>query len=238
MDWDDLLAGLQPLRQELDRVAEQHFFAGAAVKIYCHNGCSNCCSLSVNCSFPEAVAIARELTVEQIVALKAKIPLLQQISRQAEDLKDYLRQFRNQFGGCPFLDAAGSCSIYPHRPLSCRALLSTRNSSWCGVDFAELYPLERDAFISSLDRDVVAFPTHYLAATQELGMELEVSALADMRDRFGVAFSGNLLYQVWLELEYQISEILPRGFAATRKYLEGGNLDFPYLLQLQGAEQG
>ncbi|SHJ35717.1 Putative zinc-or iron-chelating domain-containing protein [Malonomonas rubra DSM 5091] len=238
MDWDDLLAGLKPLRQQLDRVAEQNFITDAAVKIYCQNGCSNCCSLSVNCSFPEAVAIARELTAEQIVTLKAKIPLLQQISTQAQDLKDYLRQFRNRFGGCPFLDAAGSCSIYPHRPLSCRALLSTRNSSWCGVDFADLHPLERDAFLSSLDRDVVAFPTHYLAATQEMGMELEAAALADMRDRFGVAVSGNLLYQVWLELEYRISEIIPQGFSATRKYLEGESLDLPYMLHLQGAERG
>ncbi len=236
MAWTELLAELPQLRQQLDRTAAGFCQKTEnAVSIFCAKGCSNCCSLAVSCSFPEAVAIAASLTPEQRRQLNSKIPLLREISQQAQDLKQFLRLFRQQIGGCPLLNQQdGSCGIYPQRPLSCRALLSTRNSGWCGVDFATLHPLERDAFLSSLDREVTAFPTHYLAATQELGMELETRLLSEMREAFGVVLSGNLLYQLWLELDYRLSEIIPQGFAATRSWLEEQQLDLPFLLQLQG----
>lgn len=236
MAWSELLAELPQLRQQLDRATDAFCRqTEGSVPIFCAKGCRNCCSLAVNCSFPEAVAIAATLTTDQRQQLANKIPLLREISQQAQDLKQFLRLFRQQLGGCPLLEQeTGSCSIYPQRPLSCRALLSTRNSSWCGVDFAELHPLEKEAFISSLDPNVTAFPTHYLAATQEQGMELEAQLLGRMRETFGVALSGNLLYQTWLELEYRLSEIIPQGFAATRSWLEERQLDLPFLLQLQG----
>ena len=120
------------------------------------------------------------------------------------------------------------------RPLSCRALISTRNSSWCAVDFAGLHPLEKQAFLSSLDPAIVAFPSHYLAAPQEFALELESVALVAMRDSFGVALSGNLLYLVWLELSHQLSNVLPQGFAATREFIAATQLELPFLLQLQG----
>lgn len=237
MGWTELLAELPPLRRQLDKATAAFCRQqGAQVPIFCDKGCCNCCSLAVNCSFPEAVAIAAALSAEQQQQLDGKISLLREVSRQAEDLKQFLRLFRQDLGGCSLLDSQdGSCSIYPQRPLSCRALLSTRNSSWCGVDFGELHPLEKEAFINSLDPKVTAFPTHYLAATQELGMELEAQLLSNMHETFGLALSGNLLYQLWLELEYRLSEIIPQGFAATRSWLENRRLDLPFLLQLQGA---
>ena len=236
MSWTELLGELPPLRQQLDKATAAFCRQEvSAVPIFCANGCCNCCSLAVNCSFPEAVAIAAVLTAEQQQQLESKILLLREISQQANDLKQFLRLFRQKIAGCPLLDRKdGSCSIYSERPLSCRALLSTRNSSWCGVDFGELHPLEREAFLSSLDPNVAAFPTHYLAATQELGMELEIQLLSSMRETFGFALSGNLLYQLWLERKYRLSEIIPQGFAATRNGLEERQLDLPFLLQLQG----
>lgn len=238
MGWTELLAELKLRRQQFDRQTVR-FCAQVErenVRIYCQKGCSNCCSLAVNCSFPEVISLEKSLTDEQRQALREKIPSLRQISRQAQDLKQFLRLFRQQLEGCPFIsNNDGSCAVYAQRPLSCRALHSTRNSSWCAVDFAELHPLEKEAFLSSLDPEVVAFPTHYLGQSQELGSELEVLTLADMREAFGISLSGNMLYLLWLEMEHKLSELISEAPFEIQAYLEQRQLDLPFLLQLQRA---
>ncbi|WP_303722072.1 YkgJ family cysteine cluster protein [Malonomonas rubra] len=233
MAWEKMLAELETSRQNMDQQLVTICTIDSRTTIYCAKGCSNCCSLSVNCSFPEAAAIAQSLTSEQRQYLADKLPTLHQICRQAENLKLFLRLFRNRLGGCSFLDKEGRCSIYPQRPFSCRSLLSTRNSNWCAVDFAELHPQEKEAFLSSLDRQIVAFPTHYLAASQELGLEYESLSLSRMRDSYGFSISGNLLYQVWLETEHRLSEVIKGGYGQTRRFLKEQGLDLPFLLQLR-----
>ena len=241
MAWQPLLTTLAQARQRFDQQSEELCAETRSKRttIYCEKGCGNCCSLAVNCSFPEALAIAQTLDGVQQQSLKTTIPRLQEISRQAENLKDFLQQFRQQINGCPWLHAqTGCCRIYQQRPFSCRALHSTRNSNWCGVDFGSLHPLEKEAFLSSLDPELVAFPTHYLAATQQLGLKFESQALDAMRAAFAVSLSGNLLYLLWLELEHRLSEVLPEGHLATRTFLEERQLDLPFLLQLQGNALG
>jgi hypothetical protein len=233
MAWQDLLAVLEPAWQKLDRNASG-YCEGESPQIYCQPGCSNCCSLAVNCSFPEALAIIKALSPEQRDRVYAQLPALQLISQQSGDLKQYLRLFRDKIDGCPLLTEEGCCGIYPVRPFSCRALLSTRNSSWCAVDIAALHPLEKEAFLSSLEPELVAFPTHYLAATQELGLEFESQALSAMRDVFGIAISGNLIYLLWLEMEHHLSKHVEEGFVATQTFLEERQLQWPFLLQVQG----
>lgn len=238
MGWQKILAELDKNQLQLDIRTEQFCDTARQNRIanFCTKGCCNCCNLTVNCSFAEALKVTNCLTADQQQILKSSLPTLQQISLQAEDLKQFLQLFRSQLNGCPLLESAtGSCSIYPQRPFACRALISTRNSSWCAVDFAELHPLEKEAFLSSLDPEEVAFPTHYLAAPQELALELESHALAAMREAFGVSLSGNLIYQVGLELDYQLSAIIPQGFVATQTFLEQQGLDLPFLLQLREA---
>ena len=236
MDWNEILTGLATERAQTD-MRNEEFFALARShrsRIYCEKGCCNCCTLTVNCSYPEALAISPKLTARQQQELSDKIPRLRNLSQQANSLKDFLQRFRELLGGCPFLDHGdGCCGIYLWRPFSCRALLSTRNSSWCAVDFAGLHPLEKEAFLSSLDPELVAFPTHYLAASRQLGLELESRALAAMGEAFGVVLSGNLIYQVWLEQEHRLSQILAEGLTATRQYLENNRLNLPYLLNLE-----
>ncbi len=237
MSWQAILQQLAAGQQQLDRQTQEECARvrnNERVGIFCRSGCSNCCSLTVNCSFAEVLPLAGLINSEQRASLDKKIEKLREISQQASDLKDFLRRFREQLGGCPLLTADGSCGLYSQRPYSCRALLSTRNSNWCAVDFASLHPLEKQAFLSSLDPELVAFPTHYLAAPQEIALELEALLLLAMREQFGVALAGNFLYQIWLELEHRLSEIIPQGFAATRNYLEQNQLDLPFLLQLQG----
>ena len=235
MKWRDLTESLSAGRQNFDRQLE--VVLGAAEEnsftIHCRDGCGNCCTLAVNCSFPEAVTIAAGLTAEQKAKIEQTMARLQQISRTADNLKQFLSLFRKQAGGCPFLDRqCQSCEIYPLRPFSCRSLLSTRPASWCGVDFSTLHPLEKQAFISSLDPTLVAFPTHYLAAPQELGAELEAHAINNMRDSFGFGLSGNLIYLVWLELQDHLSTMIATDAEAARKFIVQKQLKAPFLLQL------
>ncbi len=237
MDWQKLFADLDDGRQQLDQHVEQQCYVAKEqnIGIFCVKGCFQCCSLAVNCCYSEALALAQNLNSTQRQSVYNKIPQLTQISQQAQDLKQFLQLFRDQLNGCPLLTIEdGSCSAYPQRPFSCRALISTRNSSWCGVDFSTLHPLEKEAFLSSLDPEVVAFPTHYLAAPQELALEQETLAAVTMRKAFGVSLTGNLIYQLWLELEYRFSEVITAGFAATQDFLQQEQLDLPFLLQLHG----
>ncbi len=203
-------------------------------RIYCQKGCSNCCSLVVNCSFPEAVAIAQQLSPEQQAQTVAMVPRIVAVAKESTTLVDFLRSYRTTIGGCVFLDTDGqSCSVYTTRPLSCRALLSTRPSAWCGVDFSTLHPLEKEAFLSSLDRDIVNYPTHYLAAPQELASELESDLVLTMLEECGFGLSGNLIYQVWLEMEHQLSKRLQDTQFDLSHYLHQHNLFEPLLLQIK-----
>ena len=235
MGWTEILAKLQASREQLDGQAEVFslLVSSHRARIYCEKGCCNCCALTVNCSYPEALAISYYVSEDQQAAIADKIPQLTVMSQQAQDLTEFLRLFRQQLGGCPLLDKAeGCCGIYPQRPLSCRALLSTRNSDWCAVDFSGLHPLEKQAYLSSLDQELVAFPTHYLAASQDLGLELESATIASMQEQFGIGLSGNLIYQVWLEQEHRLSEVIAQGSGATRDYLAERKLDLRYLLRI------
>lgn len=200
--------------------------------IYCRKGCGNCCTLAVNCSYPEAVILAAELTHQQRYQVLDRLPLLVQLCHAATDLKTFLQSYRKQAGACPFLDAEACCSCYSVRPLSCRALLSTRPEAWCGIDFSTLHPLEKKAFLSSLDADVVAYPSHYLARPLELAAAMEKSLDDEFAMQYGVKISGNLIWLLGLELNSQISERLARQEVGMIDWLLQQQEQYPYLLQV------
>jgi len=173
--------------------------------IYCREKCAGCCHLAVHATYPEAAAVAEILTEAQLQKLSDYIERLKTALPEFTDLKSYLKRHRQTLGPCPFLDAQGSCTIYLRRPLSCRALLSTRPAAWCTVDFSELDHWDKQAYESSLDRQVVAWPTHYVAATQDFGRDLENTLLESMRREKGWSLSGNFAVMVWLERNVQLS---------------------------------
>lgn len=222
--------------RQLDSYAEQ-WLAGYRAQgkaIHCRAGCAGCCHLAVHATFPEAAAIARQLSPHQTGQLSSYIDRLKQALATTSDLRNYLKNHRISVGPCPFLDGDGCCSIYPDRPLSCRALLSTRPADWCTVDFAELDEWDRQAYESGLDREVVAWPTHFVAATQELGRELEDQLLDTMRQQKGWALAGNLAAMVWLEHQHQLDR---RGITTARQVREvlaAEGLGRDFLLQLAG----
>ena len=150
----------------------------------------------MHATYPEAAAVAGRLSRPQVEALAAYVMRLQERLPDFEGLRDYLRRHRSQIGPCPFLDERGFCGIYQVRPLSCRALLSTRPAEWCSVDFSELDHWDKISYESGLDKAVVAWPTHYVAATQDYAATLENSLLLSMKERLGWSLSGHFAAMV------------------------------------------
>ncbi len=205
--------------------------------IYCRDGCAGCCNLGVHGTWPEAVAAAKGLSGQQVTSLAGYIDRLKTALPELVDLKSYLKHHRQKLGPCPFVTESGSCSIYAVRPLACRALLSTRPAAWCTVDFSELDRWDKQAYESSLDRQVVAWPSHYVAATQDLGQALEESLLASMQQAKGWSLSGNFPLMVWLELDCRLHG---RGFKNAqelREILAARQLDNHLLLTISVGSQ-
>lgn len=178
-------------------------YRSSGKSIYCGKNCAGCCNLAVHATFPEAVQVAKIITKEQARRLTHYVDRLGEALTGLSDLKGYLKTHRKELGPCPFLDNQDACSIYPTRPISCRALLSTRPAEWCTVDFAELDEWDRRVYEGGLDRQIVAWPTHYVAATQDFGRRLENELLESMRREHGWSLTGNFSLLVWLASQCQ-----------------------------------
>lgn len=198
--------------------------------VHCSRGCAGCCSLVVNCTFPEAYLIARNISTAQRERLYCRIDAVKEAADRAGSLKEWLSAYRKTAAPCPFLEEDGSCGVYQVRPISCRSLLSTRPPEWCVTDFALLQPDEKRMFMESLDRSAVAFPTHYAATPQEIGRELEEATMRQMEAEYGFSILGCLPWLVWIEIEHNIGERLPEGREEVKKYLADKALASPYLL--------
>lgn len=221
----------QALLDEQIKAAVEVCAAGGG-HIYCRRGCRNCCNLAVQCTFTEALLVVDALAEAPATALYEHVSRLRRHIGEAVDFKSYLRLHRQTLGFCPFLSADGACGVYAARPFACRSLLSTRPADWCAVDFAGLHPLEKQAFLSSLDPHLVAWPSHYLAAPRELGQEFESTAYWRMHDSLDFTLGGNLPFLVWLEREYRLSAVAAKGYTAVMLLLEKEQLNLPFLINL------
>jgi Fe-S-cluster containining protein len=198
--WDNLKGAVKNEADALDGViaAWLREREAAGKRIFCAAGCSNCCTLFVQSTLIEALIVAAGLTTAQVSILEDYV-VRQRASLAGEsDFLTILRKQRQEIGPCPFLDNAGSCSIYAQRPLACRALLSTKPAAWCSVDFSTLDSLEKRLYLESLEREVVAFPVHYVACTQDAAQAAEARLLAEMEAQIGAAISGNFPLLVYL----------------------------------------
>jgi Fe-S-cluster containining protein len=208
-------------------------YRGRGGEIYCGRGCCNCCTLAVNCTWPEAELLAGQLTEAQLESIDSHVGQLKGIAAAAAGLKDYLRRHRQVSGGCPLLARDGACSAYIHRPLSCRSLLSTKENRWCSVDFGELPAVAKEEFMASLDRPAAAFPLHYLAAAQEAGRELERQLLLQMATVNGFTIYGAMPVLVNLASRHGLGEAIAVGPAAVRELLGRTGLTSPLLVQVE-----
>ncbi len=229
-----ILAGLARQRQAAldDRLTAWRQGPGAGVHLWCRSGCANCCTLAVNATLPEALAIASRLDTVQQERLAATVTRISSHARQSADARVFLAGYRRAVGPCPFLDDTGNCGIYPRRPLACRALFATRPPDWCGINLAELPEIERRTFLASLDRATVAFPSHYAAAPRELAADDERGLLLAMVRHAGFAVTGNLALLVWLSGQAGAAAAVAGGADAFLAYLASGHLDRPFLVQL------
>ena len=232
--WKSILADVESGQRSMDLLsaAATAEYRACNGEIFCAKGCSSCCTLAVNCTAAEAVRIARALDQQQAEKLKGYVARLKARVGDAGDLKGYLRLHRKELGGCPFLDN-GSCGIYSVRPISCRALLSTKVSRWCAVDFSELSSAGKLAYLESLDRAAVAFPMHYLACTQESGQKLEAQLSLQMLKEFGFSLYGSMPALVYLFKEWRLFDSLQKDADALLAVAASAGLDSPYLLQVE-----
>jgi len=228
-----LLALTRQRQAELDEgITAWRQQTGAKVRLWCGPGCGNCCSLTVNTTFPEAMVLASVLNGTQQRRLNETVMKLLEHARQAADARAFLAGYSVAVGPCPFLDASANCAVYPARPLSCRALLATRPPDWCGVNLGRLEAFERDAFLASLDRDVVAWPTHYAAAPQELAAEVERGLVFAMFRTHGFGITGNLPLLVHLAVDTAAMAAIDSGVAVLRAYLTDHGFAHPFLVQI------
>ncbi len=231
-DWTILRDDVQQQHTLFDRKIEECIddYTRKGGHVHCGRGCRGCCNLAVNCSFHEALRIATALTEQQTDKIISHALLILEHIGALQDLKSYLRMHRQRIGFCPLLLDDGSCGVYGMRPFSCRALISTKENRWCSVDFGTLPAAEKAAFVDSLDRTEVSFPTHYLYSTQDLGQQLEARATMAMAARFGFSLSGNLPFLIYLEIKHQLSRIIPRGHETTIRFLAEMGLLHPFLI--------
>lgn len=232
--WGEILGETRKQQQFLDMFAMDRTadYRARGGEIFCAKGCSNCCTLTVNCTLAEALLLADSLDESQSVRVNDYAERLKSMLAGITDLKEYLQLHRREMGGCPLLGAGGACGAYAVRPLSCRALLATRESRWCGVDFAALTPAEKQEFVAGLDRSAVAFPMHYLAATQSAGRELEVQATMLLLKNCGLSIYGNMPVLVHLLQEHDLLEAVAAGRSAVTEVITAAGLDNPLLLEI------
>jgi len=232
--WKHIISSVRDEQKNFDSTIETWLstYVNSGGHIYCAKGCSGCCNLTVNSTYPEAAAIDREDLQVHSSKLTNHIQRLIESAKQSKDWLTFLRKHRKDVGYCPFITSDGRCTIYSYRPFSCRALLSTRNSDWCTIDLSELPPIEKKLYLDSLDRNIVAYPVHYVDKTQSIGYRHEKTISSLMETAFGFSLSGNFALLVYLEMNYQLSHLVVEGFEETKKFLMTENLYHPYLLNL------
>lgn len=181
----DLLSGAKDERSMADAVAAYHAAAereaegNGGGRVACGPGCPHCCVLNVSVLLSEAASIAIRLSDDLPAEKLAR--LLTQLDDQRLRVRWMENGERIRRGiGCPFLDAAGSCAVHPHRPIVCRGFTSFDVASCkaaldpCDPDAPEYMPMD-------LRRKVI-MEDAYLAlaeAMEKRGMEtrcIELSA--------------------------------------------------------------
>lgn len=136
--------------------------------IACQAGCGDCCIVNVAVLEPEVDAILEYLRAERtVLELQELADRARQMHLQVSGLDDEERILARQ--PCLFLDGQGCCSIYPVRPLLCRALTST-DPDRCREALAML-ALGEEVSILANQRQQEIFNT----AFEELGGALEDS---------------------------------------------------------------
>jgi len=157
--WKELRAAAEPyLASGPDRTAILHEQVDALIEAlvardqrfgypppFCHKGCSNCCHELVYCTDEEARAIHDHCLTAGIAIDQARI--VRQLRHVATDERlDHTgaTTWNDQpeaDQACVFLDPAdGACTIWPVRPLVCRAHLAEQTDQHCRPHNGQVNP--------------------------------------------------------------------------------------------------
>jgi Fe-S-cluster containining protein len=118
---DELIQACRVVQEMTETALVRH--RGDASLIACSPGCAHCCVVNVAVLQPEAASIVdylkRKLSAGQLLALERKIGELHAGVRWLDEEERIRWQL-----SCALLDEAGTCSVYPVRPLLCRGMTS------------------------------------------------------------------------------------------------------------------
>ena len=112
---------LAALHQQCEELLVRHQ-PDRSDRLDCRAGCGTCCIVNVAVLIPEAVAIV-EYVENRAQAFSGLDQRLNRTWHRVRGVEDDERVCMRV--PCVFLDDAGSCSIYPVRPLLCRGVTST-----------------------------------------------------------------------------------------------------------------
>jgi Fe-S-cluster containining protein len=141
--------------------------------ISCYKGCSYCCSVYIEATLRECMAIVYYLSQNEklLLSFQKKYPdwhrkteqlgdrcikALRQARKQNQsktayrDLVDVLLFYKLQNIACPFLDK-GSCSIYPARPFTCASHFASSPPQWCSPRDIRNPKIYKGSFASEID---------------------------------------------------------------------------------------
>jgi Fe-S-cluster containining protein len=145
---DDAAAIVEAFHEQVDRGTETRaeLAKRRLVVIACADGCSTCCHEPIMITLPEAIVVARWLSRPENAAIReaylARYPAWHAaVGEKLERLSELTAARRDVEGValhqasramCPFNDQAGSCTIYPVRPVLCRDAHALHTSARCG----------------------------------------------------------------------------------------------------------
>ncbi|RKZ11463.1 hypothetical protein DRQ32_05895 [bacterium] len=165
-------AGIDPLPVLARfRVAQERFHAAYARQnpVSCERGCSSCCTQMVfDLASAEVEDIGQHLrrngrAVQLLGPLKQRRDLYDEIHREhpretGEFIDDWIERVARAFWArsvpCVFLDGDGGCSIYEHRPQSCRRFLVHGPAEFCTADQAD-HPERQAKMVEPGEQDEV-----------------------------------------------------------------------------------
>jgi Fe-S-cluster containining protein len=150
---DDASVIMGNLQHDVDEAVTEREQAAAAegVKIACSRGCNVCCHHTVMIYQPEAVRIARWLSLPQNAHIKeaylARYPKWREGAGDADEriaeltatfqhdahVRAHMEQFRRR-NMCAFNGVEGECTIYPVRPVACRNAHARDTAEHCAPE--------------------------------------------------------------------------------------------------------
>jgi Fe-S-cluster containining protein len=151
------------IQQYCEEVSAQHI--GHDTRIDCRAGCAHCCIVNVSVLLPEAESIAEHLFEQRTSGeLLDLYQAIRHLEKQTHHLDEEERIMARE--KCAFLSSEGDCSIYPTRPLLCRAITST-DATACKEALAMVAMEENQPILANLLHQQI-FETAYTSFSEVL----------------------------------------------------------------------